>query len=157
VWVGRPDNAAVPGLVGRLVAAPILFDAFARLGIEADPAPAPRGTIHSSNTDLPPPLRHLRQDVPKTASSLNKPRLRIAFPPDGARLEWTRAEAEAGDPVLLKALGGAGPFTWLVDGRPVAGPQSRRFADWKPEGRGFARVSVIDADGSSDSVLVRVQ
>ncbi len=28
VWVGRPDGASTPGLVGRLTAAPILFDAF---------------------------------------------------------------------------------------------------------------------------------
>ena len=33
VWVGRPDGAPVPGLVGRASAAPILFDAFARSGI----------------------------------------------------------------------------------------------------------------------------
>ena len=32
VWVGRPDGAPVPGLVGRTAAAPILFDAFARTG-----------------------------------------------------------------------------------------------------------------------------
>src|SRR5450759_4563738 len=38
VWVGRPDGAPVPGLVGRAAAAPILFDAFARSGV----APAPR-------------------------------------------------------------------------------------------------------------------
>ena len=39
VWVGRPDGAAVPGLVGRLVAAPILFDAYraARRRARADP------------------------------------------------------------------------------------------------------------------------
>ncbi len=39
VWVGRPDGAPVPGLVGRAAAAPILFDAFARSGN----APAPVG------------------------------------------------------------------------------------------------------------------
>src|SRR5262245_30684696 len=32
VWVGRPDGAPVPGMIGRTAAAPILFDAFARLG-----------------------------------------------------------------------------------------------------------------------------
>ncbi len=41
VWVGRPDGNAVPGLVGRVVAAPILFDAFARLGGEPDPVAMP--------------------------------------------------------------------------------------------------------------------
>src|SRR5262249_12021166 len=40
VWVGRPDGAPVPGLVGRSAAAPILFDAFARSGYA--PAPLPR-------------------------------------------------------------------------------------------------------------------
>src|SRR6185312_8401715 len=37
VWVGRPDGAPVPGLVGRVSAAPILFDAFARLGQPLQP------------------------------------------------------------------------------------------------------------------------
>ncbi len=41
VWVGRADNGAVPGLVGRLVAAPILFDAFARIGLDAGVGPRP--------------------------------------------------------------------------------------------------------------------
>ena len=40
VWVGRPDGAPVPGLVGRAAAAPILFDAFARTG--KLPAPLPQ-------------------------------------------------------------------------------------------------------------------
>ena len=44
VWVGRPDGAPVPGLVGRAAAAPILFDAFARSGKLPAPLPAaPRG------------------------------------------------------------------------------------------------------------------
>ena len=38
VWVGRPDGAPVPGLIGRSAAAPILFDAFARLGSAAGAA-----------------------------------------------------------------------------------------------------------------------
>ena len=45
VWVGRPDGAPVPGLVGRGAAAPILFDAFARTGALPAPLPsAPPGT-----------------------------------------------------------------------------------------------------------------
>ncbi len=43
VWLGRPDNGAVFGLVGRQAAAPVLFDAFARLGTEHEfPAPPAR-------------------------------------------------------------------------------------------------------------------
>lgn len=44
VWVGRPDVAPVPGLVGRASAAPILFDAFARTGKLPTALPgAPKG------------------------------------------------------------------------------------------------------------------
>src|ERR1700761_9083453 len=39
VWVGRPDGAPVPGIVGRTAAAPILFDAFARTGKLPMPLP----------------------------------------------------------------------------------------------------------------------
>ena len=55
VWVGRPDGAPVPGLVGRTAAAPILFDAFARIGrpLAALP-PAPKGAIFATTARLPP-------------------------------------------------------------------------------------------------------
>ena len=39
VWVGRPDGASTPGLMGRLAAAPILFDAFARIAEQRTPLP----------------------------------------------------------------------------------------------------------------------
>ena len=46
VWVGRPDGAATPGLAGRVAAAPILFDAFARLTPRRAPLPAaPTGAL----------------------------------------------------------------------------------------------------------------
>ena len=49
VWVGRPDGAPVPGLVGRASAAPILFDAFARSGHAPAPlAPRHQGAIFAS-------------------------------------------------------------------------------------------------------------
>ena len=41
VWVGRPDGAPVPGLIGRTAAAPILFDAFAP-GPGKLPVPLPK-------------------------------------------------------------------------------------------------------------------
>src|SRR5262245_8725386 len=45
VWVGRPDGAPVPGLVGRVAAAPILFGAFARAGHPARRPAAAEGGI----------------------------------------------------------------------------------------------------------------
>jgi penicillin-binding protein 1C len=158
VWVGRADNAAVPGLVGRAVAAPILFDAFARIGLDGRPFPQPPGAIVASSATLPPPLRHLRQDLPKTVSALATPGLRLAFPPEGARIDLAASAPEGAAPQLsLKVAGGVAPFTWLVDGAPVLGPVSRREAAWQPPGKGFVRISVIDAAGASESVQIRLQ
>ena len=88
VWVGRPDNAAVPGLVGRQVAAPILFDAFARLGRDVEFITAPKGVLRvATSADLPPPLRHLRKDAPKVMAATAVAALKIAYPPDGAKVD----------------------------------------------------------------------
>jgi penicillin-binding protein 1C len=154
VWVGRPDNAPTPGLIGREAAAPILFDAFARLGREIERIRAPGGVLHVATTaELPPPLRHLRKDAPKTIAATERAALRISFPPDGARVDL-----EAGARSLnLKALGGQLPLAWFVNGAPVDQGDFRRQSAWKPDGAGFARVTVIDAKGATDSALVRIE
>lgn len=155
IWLGRPDNASVPGLVARQMAAPLLFDAFARIGIEPDTSPAPREALIARSSTLPPPLRHVRRDVPKTIAATARAPLRIAFPPDGAQLDMA-ASAER-DPLPLKAHGGVMPLTWLVDNVPVVQGERRRESHWLPEGAGFARISVMDATGATDSVQVRLQ
>lgn len=157
VWVGRADNGAVPGLVGRVVAAPILFDAFARIGLDPRPFPQPRDSIVATSAQLPPPLRHLRQDVPKTVVAMTAPSLRLAFPPEGARIDLAASAADGRPELNLKVAGGAPPYTWLVDGAPVLPPTRRREATWQPPGKGFLRISVIDGTGASESVSVRLQ
>jgi penicillin-binding protein 1C len=158
VWVGRPDNGPTPGLIGREAAAPILFDAFERLGRDIEPIRPPTGVLKASVTaDLPPPLRHLRKDAPKTMAATETPALKIAFPPDGALIDLGLNGGARDQPLALKALGGAPPFTWFVNGQPVAEPDLRRQSAWKPDGAGFARVSVVDAKGASDAVVVRLE
>ncbi|HEV7258123.1 MAG TPA: penicillin-binding protein 1C [Bosea sp. (in: a-proteobacteria)] len=157
VWVGRADNGAVPGLVGRTVAAPILFDAFARLGIDPRPFQQPPDSIVASSAHLPPPLRHLRQDVPKTMAAMTTPALKLAFPPEGAKIDLAASAADGQTQLNLKVAGGAPPYTWLVDGAPVLSPTRRREAVWQPPGKGFMRISVIDGTGASESVSVRLQ
>ena len=58
--------------------------------------------------------------------------------------------------MILKAAGGVPPLTWMVDGLPID-RTIRRQSTWVPEGAGFARISVLDATGASDSVAVRVE
>ena len=161
VWVGRPDGAPVPGLVGRLVAAPILFDAYQRIGTPLEIIPQPRDVLLATTATLPPPLRNIRKDVPKTLLATGTAQLAISYPPDGARIDLGLlakglAAADVG-PLALKALGGVPPLTWLVNGVPVTGPEPRRNAAWQPDGAGFARVSVIDARGSTASVRIRLE
>jgi penicillin-binding protein 1C len=153
VWVGRPDGAPVPGLYGRAAAAPILFDAFARTGKlpVALPHP-PRGVLFAATAKLPPPLRQFRPGgLPGPVA--NAPH--IMFPPNGAQLDLGSTDGKP-DPVALKISGGVAPITVLVNGVPVAA-QGRRTLFFEPDGPGFVRVTVMDAKGAADSVMVRVQ
>ncbi|HRK24995.1 MAG TPA: penicillin-binding protein 1C, partial [Beijerinckiaceae bacterium] len=147
----------VPGLTGRSVAAPVLFDAFARMGGEPEPLSMPRGVLMASNGSLPMPLRHLRKDLPKTASAALSPLLRIAYPPDGARIDLGLGGGPERTDLALKAQGGRPPLIWLVNGQPVVQDELRRQAHWNPDGAGFARVTVMDAAGATDSVTVRLE
>jgi penicillin-binding protein 1C len=156
VWVGRPDGAPVPGLVGRGAAAPILFDAFARAG--SLPAPlksAPAGTLIVATGKLPPPqLRFRPGRLPGEDAG---PQLRIMFPPDGARLELVNEPDGKPDPIALKVSGGAGPLTVMVNGMPLPAEPGRHTLFFEPEGPGFVRLTVMDAKGATDSVVVRLQ
>ena len=158
VWVGRPDNGPTPGLIGRQAAAPLLFDAFARLGRDVELIRPPKGVLRvATSADLPPPLRHLRRDAPKTIAAIGAAPLKIAFPPDGARIDLGLADGARDETLALKALGGAPPLTWFVNGQPVGEPDLRRQSAWRPDGAGFAHLTVTDANGASDSVLVRLE
>ncbi len=153
VWVGRPDGAAVPGLVGRGAAAPILFDAFARLsGQTSSLLRAPSGVLLTTSAKLPPPLRFFEPAEHRAGAQAS---LHILFPPDGARLDLTTAADDKPAPVPLKITGGTAPLTILVNGMPTPA-QTRGRLFFQPPGPGFARVTVIDGTGAADSVMVRL-
>jgi len=155
VWVGRPDGASVPGLLGAKTAAPLMFEAFAHLKPEFAPMPAPPPhTLILSNTELPQPLRwfHGRHSVLDAA--LDGPK--ISYPPDGARIDLGLSRAED-MPLVLKVQNGTAPFTWIVDGRPVKIAGHERQVEFTPEGPGFLTLSVIDANGLSQTANVELQ
>ncbi|MBK8636787.1 MAG: penicillin-binding protein 1C [Chromatiaceae bacterium] len=144
VWAGRPDGAPVPGLTGITAAAPLLIDAFARLGPRQPLPPAPPGVLHTTTAKLPPPLRQ----VGGSAATAGP---RIAFPPAGARL----ALAPGGEAELtLKVRDGQPPFTWFADGAPIAREPYARATHWRPAGPGFVSLAVVDAEGRSSRVRV---
>lgn len=146
VWLGRPDGAAMPGALGRGLAAPLLFESFALLKPALTPLPKPPASaLTLSNAELPQPLQKFRgrgrliarHDLP-----------RIAFPPNGARIDLTAGF------LALKVQNGKPPFTWLANGKPVEPASFERQVIWEPDGPGHMSIAVIDAAGRSQRVDV---
>lgn len=157
VWVGRPDGAPVPGLIGRTAAAPILFDAFARTGKLAAPLPKPpRGVLVASNAKLPLPLRRFRP-AGELVRSGGEQALRIQFPLNGSRIDAAADNEQSFAPLPVKVAGGVFPLTMLVNGIAVGEIDSRRQKLVEPPGPGFVRLTVMDALGAADTVVVRIQ
>jgi penicillin-binding protein 1C len=155
VWVGRPDGAPVPGLVGRTAAAPILFDAFARTGKVLAPLPkAPRGALLASNAKLPLALRRFRP-AGELIQVSGEPPPRIQYPLNGSRID--SGGAGEGANLSVKVVGGTLPMTMLVDGVAVGALDGRRQRTVEQVGPGFVRLTVMDAAGVADTVVVRIQ
>jgi penicillin-binding protein 1C len=157
VWVGRPDGAPAPGIVGRTTAAPILFDAFARTGKlpVALPKP-PKGTLVASNVKLPLPLRRYRP-LGELVRTDGERAPHIQFPLNGSRVETSGWDGASSSAMPVKVAGGVLPITMLVNGVSVGELDGRRQRLIDSPGPGFARLTVIDAKGAADTVVVRIQ
>jgi len=150
VWMGRPDGTPVPGAFGADMAAPVLFQAFARMKPALTPQPpAPPSTLLVSNTQLPQPLQHFRSR--NAAFEPEKDAPAVAFPPNGAEVELLP------EGLLVRVQGGKAPFTWLANGVPVAVSLTASEVMLASLGRGFITLSVIDAEGRSARSQVRLR
>jgi len=157
VWVGRPDGAPVPGLVGRTAAAPILFDAFARTGkLPAALPKPPKGTLLASNAKLPLPLRRFRP-VGELVRAGGEQAPHIQFPLNGSRIDVAGSGGAQFSAMPVKVAGGVLPMTMLVNGVSVGEIDGRRQRLIDPPGPGFARLTVIDATGAADTIVIRIQ
>jgi penicillin-binding protein 1C len=147
VWVGPADGAPVPGLSGVEAAAPLAFEAFARLG-DGPVAlpPAPPGTLIASNAELPAPLRQFGARLVQVEDAP-----RLTFPPDGAAL------APLAGGILARVERGRAPFTWFADGVPVAVATFEREERLALEGPGFVTLSVVDAEGRAARVAFELR
>lgn len=150
VWMGRPDGTPVPGAFGADLAAPVLFQVFARLKPRLDPQPpAPPSALLVANAQLPAPLRNFRNRHAAFESAPDAPS--VSFPPDGAEVELLP------EGLMVRVAGGKAPYTWLANGLPVALSMERREAILTGLGRGFVTLSVIDAEGRAARVTVRLR
>ena len=158
VWVGRADGAPSAGRIGREAAAPILLKTFELLPPDKRPNPAaPAGTIEARTTDqLPQGLRvFTRESAPPPApKETTIPAPTISFPPNGATVPLPDVDAKDKN-IVLKADGGREPLTWLVNGQVVGSFDRFQPALYAPSGEGFAKITVVDASGRSDSAEVR--
>ncbi|SIQ70597.1 penicillin-binding protein 1C [Rhizobium sp. RU35A] len=159
VWVGRPDNGAVPGITGYGTAAPLLFEAFARSGVAISPHPAPpSGAQRLALADLP--IGQRRYAV--TASGLVRSSTReaapqIVYPPEGARVDLGARAGQEIAPLVLKLQGGRAPFRWLANGKPLSDLSRKRISEWQPDGAGYSTLTVIDAVGRAATVRVFIE
>ncbi len=82
---------------------------------------------------------------------------RIQFPLNGSRIDIDRSAGGQGAPMPIKVAGGVLPLTVMLNGTSVGEIDSRRQRLVDPPGPGFARLTVIDATGAADTVVIRVQ
>jgi penicillin-binding protein 1C len=159
VWAGRPDGSPSPGMTGRLSAAPILFEAWRRAGLEAVALPvAPSSVLRGSAADLPEGLRRFEpRDGLLGSGAGSEASPAIVFPPDGARVDLGFASGGPIDSLQMKLQGGRAPFRWLANGKPLPGAERRRNLSWQPDGQGFSTLTVIDAKGRSARVSVFIE
>ena len=158
VWVGRADNAAIPGISGYQTAAPILFEAFGRTGLAIEPLEkAPPGAVRLAQSELPASLKrfsHTRTGL--IAFSTAEPAPQIVYPPEGAEVELG-LDGDDSLPLALKLQGGRPPFRLLANGEALPEALRKRNIQWQPRGAGFSTLTVIDALGRAASVRVFVK
>jgi penicillin-binding protein 1C len=148
VWMGRADGTPVPGAFGGELAAPVMFQAFSRLGVSVTPLPAPpAAALISSTSNLPQPLQRFRPRGAVFAQATGGPR--IAFPPDGSIVE-----TQGG--LVVKLTEGRPPFVVLADGTPILNTHAREVVI-PGLGRGFTALSVVDAQGRTAAVQIELR
>jgi penicillin-binding protein 1C len=153
VWVGRTEGTPRPGAFGLNTAAPALFKIFGLLPEEPPhlslAAPRPEKQV-----ELAPGLRYFGTSDAAFAPTTDRPR--IVYPPSGATLDISDSDGSA-VPIGLEASGGKPPYRWIVNGIPLPMPPIGSVMSWVPDGPGFVRLSVIDADNHAVSEGVRLE
>ena len=156
VWVGRPDGTPVAGPVRRRHARrrscsrrSTASGRSGRRSAAARPTPSSPRPPRCRRRSAISASRASRRS--STATSRRSPIRRTA-----SRSISASAPAIP-SPLVIKVRNGAPPFTFFVNGAPIARAPFARSETWQPDGPGFVTLSVVDADGRSDRVTVFVE
>jgi penicillin-binding protein 1C len=95
-----------------------------------------------------------RETAPAPPAQATVPPPTISFPPNGTVLPLPTASAKD-QSIVLKADGGREPLTWLVNGQLLGNFDRFQPVLYTPDGEGVGRITVVDAQGRSDTSLVR--
>jgi len=156
IWIGRADGTPRPGSYGRNTAAPVLFQVFDQLPSAGAPPAMPENVLQvAGRSALPRAMQHYFAPQLWAEASLVEasPPPRIAFPPQGARLDFS--DSEDGE-LPLRAVGGTLPLRWMVNGELLAAQDGFAPALWQVDAEGFADITVVDAAGRVDRAQVRL-
>ena len=109
--------------------------------------------------DLPPPLKVFLPDQREriAGKAFTEPELAISSPPDQSEVALDETSDGTARPLVVKAEGGVLPLTWMIDDEPVATEPHSREASLALKGRGFSRVSVVDATGRADRITLTIR
>ncbi len=163
VWLGRPDGGFGMETTGANSAVPILLQAFAAL---PQASPQPNGPQKMKNEPLPPNVVQVRheqlpptlqwfgvQSMDATGGYQPDTRPRIYFPVDGTSMQLARSTTQFSS-LILKAMGGTPPLTWLVNGTPLGREHQEPITSYVPQGPGMTTITVVDSNGRRDKVSV---
>ena len=117
---------------------------------------APKGALVASNARLPLPLRRFRP-VGELVRTGGEQAPHIQFPLNGSRIDVASSGGAQAFAMPVKVAGGVLPMTMMVNGVSVGEIDGRRQRLVDSPGPGFARLTVIDATGAADTVVIRIQ
>jgi len=155
IWTGRADGTPRPGYYGRNAAAPLVFAVFDMLPQEPDPERPAALADSGVRASLPEGLKRFATRAAAHALPGAEPP-RILYPPEGAVIDLTRLDGKRGT-LQLQAEGGAPPYRWSVNGVPLPSQAVASPPQWRPDGPGYARITVLDGAGHRASTMVRLE
>ena len=159
IWVGRADGSTRPGHIGRNDAAPLAAESLRPLAqrrARALAAARRRLSRAERRSNSPRGLQRFR----RSPATRGRPEARTAaahlLPAE--RRDGLARQSEEPQALPLKAQGGTRAAA-LGDQRPAARRPVGSGTDswWTPDGEGFARITVVDADGRSDTSQIRLK